>query len=161
MSVLLEQQKKALGFSEIKKWLRHKHPVIYLDRVIDYGPGVYLTAILAISGNMDCMAGHFPERAIFPGTHLLQSFSQAGILLFQLSTRLLQEDEVTVVGAINGRFFAPIVPGDQVNIHLSVEKLYQDIIFFNGEACVNGKRVAAMKANIKRVAVTQFTEVAW
>jgi hypothetical protein len=46
-------------------------------------------------------------------------------------------------------------------MHLSVEKLYQDIIFFNGEACVNGTRVAAMKANIKRVALTQFKEVAW
>lgn len=161
MSVVLEEQRKTLGFTEIKKWLRHKHPMIYLDRVIDYAPGVYLKAILAISGNMDCMAGHFPERAIFPGTHLLQSFSQAGILLFQLSTRLLREDEVTVVGSINGRFFAPIVPGDQVNLHLQIEKLYKDIIFFNGEAFVNNTRVAAMKANIKRVAVAQFAEVAW
>src|SRR3954467_8173677 len=77
---------RTLGFTELKSWLRHRHPMVMLDRVTDYEPGQFLNARLAVSGSLDFVAGHFPERAIFPGSHLIQALSQAAIILFQLNT---------------------------------------------------------------------------
>ena len=51
-----------MGFSELRSWLRHRHPMVFLDRVLDYEPAQFLTATVAVSGALDVMAGHFPER---------------------------------------------------------------------------------------------------
>ena len=141
---------KMLGFSELKKWLRHKHPMIFLDRVIDYNLKEYLKAIVVISGNMDCIDGHFPGRAIFPATHLQQSFCQAAIILLQLSTSRLKEDEIAMVGSMSSRFYKAAVPGDTVQVHVVIERLYESSLIFSGTASVEGKRIATIKSTIVR-----------
>lgn len=153
--------KNIIGFSQLKKWLRHKHPMIYLDRVLDYQPALYLEALLNISGNMDCIAGHFPEYAIFPATNLLQAFSQAAIILLQLSTRSIDADEITVVGSLNSRFFKLITPGDTVILNLTVDKIYNDTLYFSGKALVNNNRVACIKSSISRVNINSIETKLW
>nr|WP_275938398.1 hypothetical protein [Pectobacterium brasiliense] len=62
-----DHQPRLMGFTELKGWLRHRHPMVYLDRVLDYEPGKYIKTLMAVSGQTDAIAGHFPERAIFSG----------------------------------------------------------------------------------------------
>ncbi len=139
-----------LGFSELKTWLRHKHPMIFLDRVVDYVPKEYLKALLVISGNMDCINGHFPGRGIFPATHLQQSFCQAAIILLQLSSSRLADDEIAMVAAMNSRFYKAVVPGDTVQIHIEIERLYESSLIFKGTAIVDDARAATIRATIMR-----------
>lgn len=151
-----------LGFSQIKGLLRHRHPMIYLDRVTDYIPSESLTAQVCISGNMDAIAGHFPDRAIFPGTHLAQSFSQAGIILYLLSSRPLEENEMTLVGSLHSRFSSPVVPGDTVELDLQVRRLVRDeTMLFGARAFVRGKTVAFFRGSLSRVAVEDMGEQWW
>ncbi|GAA1324732.1 3-hydroxyacyl-ACP dehydratase FabZ family protein [Pseudonocardia xinjiangensis] len=141
---------RTMGFTEIKSWLRHRHPMLYLDRVLDYEPGVRLVSRLSVSAQMDAIAGHFPERAIFPASHLSQAFAQSGIILFQVSTTRLAEDELTLVGAMNSRFFRIVTPGDTVTITVSVDRLLGATFFFSGRAVVDSTTVAAFRANLVR-----------
>lgn len=150
-----------MGFTALKEWLRHRHPMILLDRILDYRPGESLTALVAASGGLDFMAGHFPDRAIYPGSHLIQAFAQSGIILFQLSTTKLQEDEVTVIGSVEARFFHVIVPGDRVEIHATVERLSGRTFWFSGKALVDGKRVAAFRASLVRAHLKDMGAPAW
>lgn len=154
-------KKNSLGFTDLKKFLRHKHPMIFLDRIVDYKPKEFVHALLAISGNMDCIDGHFPERAIFPGTNLLQSFCQAAIILFQLSTSKLENDEMAIVSSINTKFLKVIVPGDTVNIHVAVEYLYDNSLIFSGKAFVNDVRVATVKSSIIRTKISNIGTELW
>ncbi|AOS61836.1 3-hydroxyacyl-ACP dehydratase FabZ family protein [Actinoalloteichus hymeniacidonis] len=141
---------RSMGFTEIKNWLRHRHPMLYLDRVLDYEPGVRLVSRLSASGQLDAIAGHFPERAIYPASHLSQAFAQSGIILFQLSTSPLAEDELTLVGAMNSRYFRIIAPGDTVTITVTVDRLIDNTFFFSGRAAVDSTPVAAFRANLVR-----------
>ncbi|WP_081706444.1 3-hydroxyacyl-ACP dehydratase FabZ family protein [Nocardia sp. CNY236] len=150
-----------LGFSQIKDLLRHRHPMLYLDRVTMYVPGESLTGLLAVSGNMDAIAGHFPERAVFPGTHLAQAFSQAGIVLYLLSSRPLRDDEMTLVGALNSRFSAPVVPGDVVRFDLRVRRLLEDTMLFGARAHVEQRTVARFRGTLSRVSVDRMGEQLW
>ncbi|TDD61629.1 beta-hydroxyacyl-ACP dehydratase [Kribbella antibiotica] len=150
-----------MGFTEIKSWLRHRHPMLFLDRVLDYEPGVKIVAGLAVSAQMDAIAGHFPERAIFPASHLSQAFAQAGIVLFQLSTSKLRDDELTLVGAMNSRFLKIIVPGDHVVISVTADRLMGDTFFFSGRATVEGTTVAAFRANLVRRDVADMGQQWW
>lgn len=152
---------RTMGFTEIKSWLRHRHPMLFLDRVLDYEPGERLVAGLAVSAQMDAISGHFPERAIFPASHLGQAFAQAGIILFQLSTSRLKDDELTLVGAMNSRYLKVVVPGDTVLIKVSVDRLVGDTLFFSGRATVDGTPVAAFRANLVRRNVADMGEQLW
>src|SRR3569832_1630345 len=119
----VERQPKPLGFTALRQWLRHRHPMILLDRITDHAPGKFLEALISISGNVDCIAGHFPERAIYPGSNLMQANAQAGIILYQMSTSMLAEDELTLIGSVDSRFFKVVVPGDQVLMRLEATRL--------------------------------------
>ncbi|GAB3838682.1 3-hydroxyacyl-ACP dehydratase FabZ family protein [Kribbella italica] len=152
---------RTMGFTEIKTWLRHRHPMLYLDRVLDYAPNERIVASLAVSAQMDAIAGHFPERAIFPASHLSQAFAQAGIILFQLSTSKLRDDELTLVGAMNSRFLKIVVPGDRVEIAVTADRLVDDTFFFSGRATVEGTTVAAFRANLVRRNVEDMGQQWW
>jgi 3-hydroxyacyl-[acyl-carrier-protein] dehydratase len=153
--------KKPLGFNALKGWLRHRHPMILLDRVLDHQPGEFLTGLVVASGGLDFMAGHFPDRSIYPGTHLLQAFSQTGILLFQLSTTPLNEAEMTVISSLEARFFKVVVPGDRIEIHTRIEQLHQEHCAFAGTALVDGIRAAAFRARLVRAQVEKFGDPLW
>ncbi|ONI87065.1 beta-hydroxyacyl-ACP dehydratase [Actinosynnema sp. ALI-1.44] len=150
-----------MGFTEIKTWLRHRHPMLYLDRVVDYVPNERLVASLAVSAQMDAIAGHFPERAIFPASHLSQAFAQAGIILFQVSTSRLADDELTLVGAMDSRFLKIVVPGDHVLLNVTFDRLVGNTLFFSGRAAVDGRPVAAFRANLVRLKVADMGEQWW
>lgn len=152
---------RTMGFAEIKTWLRHRHPMLYLDRVLDYEPGKRLVSRLSVSAQTDTIAGHFPERAIYPASHLSQAFAQSGIILFQVSTTRLAEDELTLVGAMNSRFFKIVAPGDIVTITVTVDRQLDNTFFFSGRATVESATVAAFRANLVRRNVADMGHQWW
>jgi 3-hydroxyacyl-[acyl-carrier-protein] dehydratase len=158
---MTEATDTTLGFTEIKRWLRHRHPMIYIDRVLDYEPGRFLRSVTMVSGTMDAIAGHFPERAIFPGSHLMQAFAQSGIILYQLSTSPLEDDELTLIGSSQSRFMKIVVPGDQVIYDLRVDRLHAASFHFSCRATVEGTPVAAFRGSLVRTKVSELGRQLW
>jgi 3-hydroxyacyl-[acyl-carrier-protein] dehydratase len=157
----LRKDMKPMGFTELKPWLRHTHPMVLLDRVVDHEPGEFLTALVAVSGALDSIAGHFPERAIYPGSSLIQAFAQTGIILCQLTTKRLEEDELTLVSAVQARFFAPAVPGDRIELHNRLVRTDRNIFWFDGIAIVDGNRIAAFRLTLVRTNTKHVGVVLW
>lgn len=152
---------RTMGFTELKTWLRHRHPMVYLDRVLDYEPGAHIKTLMAVSGQTDALAGHFPERAIYPASHLMQAISQSAIILFQLSTSRLADDEVTLVGSIKSRFTRPVVPGDLVIFDLNCESLRPDFFTFSCRATVGEHSVGMLKGSLVRKSLAELGEHLW
>ncbi len=150
-----------IGFTDLKKWLRHRHPMILIDRVTDYEPKKSLSALLSVSGALDCVAGHFPERAIYPGTNLIQGFAQSGIILYQLSTAKLEKDEITLIGDVQARFYSMVVPGDQVIFRLKCDRLEDHIMFYSCSAFVEKRRVGAFKGSIVKKKLKEVENSLW
>lgn len=155
------RQPKPLGFTDLRKWLRHRHPMVLLDRITDHEPGKFLEALISISGNVDCIAGHFPERAIYPGSNLMQANAQAGIILYQMSTSMLAEDELTLIGSVDSRFFKVVVPGDQIVLRITANRLVGNMFQYSGKMTVEGNRVAAFRASLVRTKVSDLGSPLW
>ncbi|MFC4465245.1 3-hydroxyacyl-ACP dehydratase FabZ family protein [Streptomyces xiangluensis] len=155
------RQQKTIGFTDLKRWLRHRHPMIYLDRVLDYEPGSHLTSLLSVSGQLDVVAGHFPERAIYPASHLSQAFAQSGIILYQLSTAPLEDDELTLIGSMKSRFTRVVVPGDQVVFHVKAESIRGATFVFSCRATVSDQTAAMFKGTLVKVGVKDLGEQLW
>ncbi len=127
--------------TEIMALLPHRYPFLLVDRVLDFEEGKWITAIKNISVNEPCFTGHFPELPIFPGVLIMESLAQTmGVLAFK--THQLEGGEIFYFAGIkNARFKKPVLPGDQMQLHIEVIKEMRGVICFNGVATVNGKVV--------------------
>lgn len=152
---------RTMGFTELKGWLRHRHPMIYLDRILDYEPREYVTSLMAVSGQTDAISGHFPERAIFPASHMMQAIAQSAIILAQLSTSPLTDEEITLIGSVKARFTHVVVPGDQIIFTTRCESLRDNVLVFSCRATVSGKPVAMTRGTLVRTKITDLGEQLW
>ncbi|KAL5982121.1 hypothetical protein ACLOJK_016190 [Asimina triloba] len=60
--------------------LPHRYPFLYVDRVIEYNPGVSAVAIKNVTINDNFFPGHLPERPIMPGVLIIESPLVAHVL---------------------------------------------------------------------------------
>ena len=124
---------------EIMTLLPHRYPFLLVDRVVDLQEGEWLKAIKNISVNEPCFTGHFPGEPILPGVLILEALAQSmGILAFK--THELQGGELFYFAGIDdARFKRPVLPGDQMELHVEVLKERRGITSFTGVARVNGE----------------------
>jgi len=111
----------SIGHTEAKKYLRHDHPMLGVDRIIDHNfDDEWIHAVRGISCSHPAFEGHFKEMAVYPGTTLCQDVIQVCILLFIGATGELNTDnnnkEVTVVSSLNVNIGHPIPPGSILDI---------------------------------------------
>ncbi|MCH8292070.1 3-hydroxyacyl-ACP dehydratase FabZ [Candidatus Poribacteria bacterium] len=116
-----------IKFDEVKALLPQKFPFLMVDRVISLEKGKKAVAIKNITGNEIFFQGHFPNMAVMPGALIIESMAQTAIILFRKSyedddATLEDEDTLFFFGGAKVRFFKPVVPGDQLQIEVTITK---------------------------------------
>ncbi|MGE3482277.1 MAG: 3-hydroxyacyl-ACP dehydratase FabZ [Gammaproteobacteria bacterium] len=129
----------------ILRHLPHRYPFLLIDRVIDYAPGEFLTAIKNVTFNEPYFTGHFPVQPVMPGVLLLEAMAQAtGILAFRTTDSQPTDGSLyLLVGIDKARFKRPVEPGDQVRIEVKFARNVRNIWFFSAEAWVDGELAAS------------------
>lgn len=129
----------------ILKHLPHRYPFLLIDRVIDYRPGEFLSAIKNVSYNEPYFTGHFPVQPVMPGVLLLEAMAQAtGVLAFRTTNTQPEDGSLyLLVGIDKARFKRPVEPGDQVRIDVKYVRNMRNIWFFSAEARVDGELAAS------------------
>ncbi len=120
-----------LDFEDVRSLLKQRFPMLMVDNVVALEPGKSIRAIKNVTGNELHFLGHFPQRAVMPGTLIVEAIGQAASILFSKTTEMpIEDDEFLVLGSINDmRFLVPIVPGDRMDIEIKVLKILKDIAF--------------------------------
>jgi 3-hydroxyacyl-[acyl-carrier-protein] dehydratase len=128
---------------EIQKLLPHRYPFLLIDRVVEIIPGQKLLGYKNVTINEPFFAGHFPGHPVMPGVLILESLAQAGAILAYKSADLDPTREVSYLMAIDGaKFRKPVVPGDRLDLEVSVLKHKGAVWKQKGTASVNGVKVA-------------------
>ena len=130
---------------ELLKYLPQRYPVLMIDRVKELEPGKRIVALKNVSANEPHFQGHFPGRPIMPGVLILEAMAQAaGILAFSAKGPIQQNDRFVYyyVGIDNARFKKPVIPGDQLELEVTMERALRGIGKFGCVARVNGVTVA-------------------
>ncbi|MEW5972954.1 MAG: 3-hydroxyacyl-ACP dehydratase FabZ [Pseudomonadota bacterium] len=132
--------------------LPHRFPFLLVDRVLDWAPNEYLTAIKNVTFNEPYFQGHFPVRPIMPGVLITEAMAQAtGILAFASQGDKPNDDSLYMLVGLDDVTFRRIVePGDQLTLHVRQKRLIRNLGIFECEARV-GDEVAA-SATIKCIA---------
>ena len=125
----------------ILKHLPHRYPMLLVDRVIDVTPGRQIHALKNVSVNEPFFTGHFPHHPVMPGVLILEALAQAAAIL-SFKTLGNKPDDQSVyyfVGIDAARFKRPVLPGDQLHLHVSMDgPVRRGIWKFKAEAKVDG-----------------------
>ena len=133
-----------MDVNEILAHLPQRFPMMMIDRVTQFEAFKRIVAVKNVSANEPYFPGHFPQRPIMPGVLILEAMAQAaGVLVFRSRGDKPDPDSLYYyVGLDHARFKKPVVPGDQLEIEVLLERQLRGIGKFSCEARVAGELVA-------------------
>ena len=133
-----------IKIEEIKQYLPHRYPMLFLDRVTQLELGKYAKGYKNITTNEPCFMGHFPGKEIMPGVLIVEAMAQvSGILGFKTMNKTPEEGSIYYfVGADNLRFKRPAVPGDKLVLESTVLTNKKGVWKFDCVASVENELVA-------------------
>lgn len=130
-----------IEINEIMKILPHRYPFLLIDRILEFETGKSAKGLKNVTINEPFFAGHFPGHPIMPGVLIIEAMAQVGGVLAFKSAEVSNK-VVYFMGIDNARFRKPVVPGDALELTLTVTKCRGTIWAFKGEARVAGALVA-------------------
>ena len=123
--------------------LPHRYPFLLVDRVVEFEPGVSLSAIKNVTINEPFFQGHFPGKPIMPGVLILEAMAQAtGLLAFSGLIDPSESRLYILVGIDKARFRGQVLPGDQLTLQVSLKRNMRGIGMFDCKALVDDEVVA-------------------
>ena len=133
-----------MDIKEILEHLPHRYPFLLVDRVVDFEVGKSIHAYKNITFNEPFFTGHFPHHPVMPGVLIMEALAQAaGILSFKTMGAKPDDDSVFYfVGIDNARFKKPVLPGDQLHLHVEIVRQMRGIWKYKVEARVDGEVAA-------------------
>jgi len=124
--------------------LPHRYPMLLVDRVLECEPGKRILAIKNVTINEPFFNGHFPGLPVMPGVLVVESLAQAAAVL-AFVTEGKKSDGKSIyylVGVDDARFKRPVVPGDQLLLEVTADRIGRELMKFSARARV-GEALAA------------------
>ena len=140
---MVRASESSLDIRRILDILPHAYPFVLIDRVVEFISPDELRAIKNVTFNEPFFQGHFPGNPVMPGVLQVESMAQAaGILMLR---RVSAEGKVAFfMSADKVKFRAPVVPGDQLEIHVVLTKTRGNkLAVAQGTCQVAGKTVSS------------------
>lgn len=136
-----------MDIQEIKKYLPHRYPFLFVDRVVDLQIGKEITCIKNVSANEQFFEGHFPEKPVMPGVLIVEALAQAsGILGFKTLDKTPADGSIYLFAGVEKvRFKRQVVPGDQLTLISRYVSDRRGIWKFDCEARVGGELAVSAK----------------
>lgn len=150
--------KLPVDVATIRTLLPHRYPFLLVDRVTEFEANKRVLAYKNVSCNEPFFQGHFPAQPVMPGVLVVEALAQAGGLLTQLSHHAAIADRIArgepapeqpdreklyyLVKIDAAKFTRMVVPGDRLELDVSLKRLIRNMALYSGIARVDGEQVA-------------------
>lgn len=129
--------------SLIKRIIPHRYPFLLIDKVRDIVPFESAVGIKCVTNNEPHFTGHFPEEPIMPGVMIVEAMAQTSAVVVGISLNVIDKPLGTYFMGIDGcKFRRKVVPGDVLEMHVTVKRGGGKIWKFDGQAFVDGQLAA-------------------
>ncbi|MEE2903039.1 MAG: 3-hydroxyacyl-ACP dehydratase FabZ family protein [Myxococcota bacterium] len=129
---------------EIKKLLPHREPFLFVDEIVEIREEG-LTARRTVRESEPQFEGHYPGRPIMPGVLLCESALQAGCLFLAVSSDGEGFKGTPVVTRMTDvKFRKMVVPGDTLDIDVTLEKSVMNVHFMRAKLLVGKSKVMTL-----------------
>lgn len=127
----------------IKRVIPHRYPFLMIDRVREIELGKRIVGVKNVTANEPQFVGHFPAMPIMPGVMIVEAMAQTAGVLVGLTRDLVDKNAMVYFMAIEkAKFRRKVVPGDTLELHLTVKRGSTKVWRFEGTARVGGMAVA-------------------
>jgi 3-hydroxyacyl-[acyl-carrier-protein] dehydratase len=136
----------ALDTADILRVMRmipHRYPMLLVDKVVEMKADESAVGIKNVTYNEPYFQGHFPSRPVMPGVMVIESMAQtAGVLVVHTLGPSAEGKLVYFMSVDSARFRRPIMPGDQMHIHVRRERRRGNVWRFAAEVTIDGQLAA-------------------
>lgn len=127
----------------IQRILPHRYPFLLVDKVRDIVPNQSAVGIKCVTMNEPQFQGHFPGKPVFPGVQIIEALAQTSGILVGVSLDLADKNLLVYFMGIDAvKFRRMVVPGDVMELHVTVKRGGGKVWKFEGRATVDGELCA-------------------
>lgn len=138
-----EPLKAPVSIHQILTILPHRYPFVLIDRVTEITPGESIRGHKCVSINEPWFPGHFPGSPIMPGVLIIEALAQIGGILAHATDPFDPTGKLMLfLGIDKARFRRPVVPGDKLDLTVSILQRRSSVWKLKGEASVDGAKCA-------------------
>ncbi len=132
-----------IDIARIMHAIPHRYPFLLIDRVVDVVRNRSAVGVKNVSINEPFFQGHFPNHPVMPGVLIIESMAQTAAVLVVETLGPEAAGKVVYFMSIEGaKFRRPVLPGDQLRIHIEKERSRGNVWKFHAVARVEGTSVA-------------------
>jgi 3-hydroxyacyl-[acyl-carrier-protein] dehydratase len=137
---------RALASADIGRILEllpHRYPFLLLDKIVEIDRDQSAVGIKNVTYNEQFFQGHFPKFPVMPGVLIIEAMAQtAGAICVHHAGQTDIPHIVFFMGIDNAKFRRPVLPGDQLRLHVKQTRNRGNVWRFKCEAKVDGQLVA-------------------
>ncbi|MEM9286253.1 MAG: 3-hydroxyacyl-ACP dehydratase FabZ, partial [Pseudomonadota bacterium] len=132
-----------LDVAGIQALIPHRFPFLMIDKLINISRTDGAVGVKNVTNNEPYFQGHFPEMPVMPGVLIIEAMAQTAASYTVCADNLDSEGKVVLfMGVEKAKFRKPVVPGDQLELHVKVIQRRPPVWKYEGKAKVDGKLVA-------------------
>jgi 3-hydroxyacyl-[acyl-carrier-protein] dehydratase len=130
-----------LSADEIEDIIPHRYPFLLVDRILEVDEGKSAIGVKNVTANEWFFEGHFPGRKVMPGVLIVEALAQVAAVALLKGVAMAGKSPL-FGGIENMRFRRPVVPGDQLRLEFTLDKMRGPIGKGRVRATVEGKLAA-------------------
>jgi 3-hydroxyacyl-[acyl-carrier-protein] dehydratase len=133
----------AMDVKGIMRLIPHRPPFLMIDRIEGMRSDTEATGIKMVSIGEPFFQGHFASDPVMPGVLIIEAMAQTAAVLVVHTLGAAFEGKLVYFMSIDDcRFRKPVVPGDELRLHVTKDRSRGMIWKFNGVGLVGGQKVA-------------------
>ncbi len=134
---------ESMDIGQIMHAIPHRYPMLLIDRMMEVVLDRSAIGIKNVTANESFFQGHFPGHPVMPGVLIIEAMAQtAAVLVVETLGPDAAGKVVYFMTIENAKFRRPVVPGDQLRIHVTKERNRGHVWKFSATARVDGVSVA-------------------